>query len=56
MSDTYDYREAVKDDIRNYIEENEIEINSKDDFDQLYENLWIDDSVRRCISRNIRFT
>lgn len=36
----YNYYEAVKEDIRNALEETE-----ERDYDRLYEQLWIDDSV-----------
>ena len=44
----YNYLEAMKNDIREYIEENEIEINqdNRDEIEeQLNEDLWINDSV-----------
>lgn len=42
----YDYKENIKNDIKSYIVDNDIDINS-DDFDQneLYDNLFCEDSV-----------
>lgn len=36
----YDYREAVKEDIKEYLKET-----NKRDFDKLYNELWVEDSV-----------
>ena len=42
----YDYYEAIKNDIKEYIKENNIDVTSEDfDRDDLYERLWISDSV-----------
>lgn len=42
----YDYKENIKNDIKSYIVDNDIDVNS-DDFDQneLYDNLFCEDSV-----------
>lgn len=45
---TYNYFEEICDDVRNYIEENEIEVteeNREDVEDLLNERLWLEDSV-----------
>ena len=48
-TEIYDYREAVKEDIKNYLEENGISLNAfgcRDRaFEKLYDDLWIADSV-----------
>lgn len=42
----YDYRSVICDDIRSYINDHGIDVNSKDfDYDALYDNLFVDDSV-----------
>ena len=44
----YNYLENIKEDIKNYIEENEIEINEKnieEIEEQLNDDLWIEDTV-----------
>lgn len=38
----YDYKEMMREDIKNWIEENEVE---EKDFDSLYDLLWVADSV-----------
>lgn len=42
----YDYYEVVKNDIKEYIKENDIDVTSEDfDRDELCDHLWVDDSV-----------
>ena len=42
----YDYYEVVKNDIKEYIKENDIDVTSEDfDRDDLCDHLWVDDSV-----------
>ena len=42
----YDYYEVVKNDIKEYIKENDIDVTSEDfDRDGLCDHLWVDDSV-----------
>lgn len=42
----YNYYEVVKNDIKEYIKENDIDVTSEDfDRDDLYDHLWVDDSV-----------
>lgn len=41
----YNYLEAMKEDIRNYIEENDIDVNEQDIEETLNDDLWIEDSV-----------
>lgn len=44
----YDYMKEIKEDIKNYIEENEIEVKrnmTDEEINEIYEILWIDDSV-----------
>lgn len=41
----YNYFEAVKDDVKQYIEDNEIDINDEDIEEQLNDDLWTEDSV-----------
>ena len=41
----YDYREAMKADIRDYIEENEIDIQEYNIEEELDDQLWVEDSV-----------
>lgn len=41
----YNYLETMKEDIRNYIEENEIDINEDNIEETLNDDLWIEDSV-----------
>jgi len=44
--DRYDYKANIISDIRSYMEYNNIDVNSKDfDYDALYDNLFMDDSV-----------
>lgn len=48
MAQVYNYRENVCEDIRNYIEENNIKVtadNREDLFQELYDDLFISDSV-----------
>ena len=45
-NDCYDYYEVVKNDIKEYIKENNIDVTSEDfDRDELCDHLWVDDSV-----------
>lgn len=45
-NDCYDYYEVVKNDIKEYIKENDIDVASEDfDRDELCDHLWVDDSV-----------
>lgn len=48
----YDYLENVKEDIKNYIEENEKEL----DFETLYDELFIEDSVTGNASGSYTFS
>lgn len=43
----YDYKNAVCEDIRNYIEENHVDMTRDEDelFEELYDHLWTCDSV-----------
>ena len=41
--DRYDYREALKQDIKDYINDNELDITT--DYDSVYDELWLADSV-----------
>ena len=41
----YNYLEAMKEDIRNYIEENDIDIEDSNIEETLNDDLWIEDSV-----------
>jgi hypothetical protein len=41
----YDYKEVIKEDIREFLEENYLEEVTVEDFDNLYDELWIHDSV-----------
>lgn len=42
----YDYIENVKNDIKEYIKDNNIDVNSEDfDENELYDDLWCEDSV-----------
>ena len=44
--ESYDYYEAVKNDIKEYIKENNIDVTSEDfDRDDLCDRLWVSDSV-----------
>lgn len=55
----YNYLENVKEDVKNYIEENEIKITdeNKDDIAQtLYDDLFIDDSVTGNASGSYTFS
>ena len=57
--ETYNYREAVKNDIRDYIEENEIKVtaSSRDEIEQdLYDNLFCNDSVTGNASGSYTFS
>lgn len=46
IMERYDYIENIKDDIRTYIEDNNIDVNSEDfDYDGLYDDLFASDSV-----------
>lgn len=59
MSEKYDYREAVKNDIRTYLEENNIVItseNKEEMLEELNERLWIDDSVTGNASGSYTFS
>ena len=56
---TYNYRDAVCEDIRNYIEENNIKVYSsvKDDlYNELYDDLFIEDSVTGNASGSYTFS
>lgn len=45
-NDCYDYYEAIKNDIKEYIKDHNIDVTSEDfDRNDLYERLWISDSV-----------
>lgn len=45
-NDCYNYYETIKNDIKEYIKENDIDVTSEDfDRDELCDHLWIDDSV-----------
>lgn len=45
-NDRYDYYETIKNDIKEYIKENDIDVTSEDfDRDDLCDHLWVDDSV-----------
>ena len=48
----YDYLENLKEDIKNYIEENEKEL----DFETLYDELFIEDSVTGNLSGSYTFS
>ncbi len=50
----YDYREAIRDDIRNYIEENGIEEGMTEE--RLYDELWTEDSVTGNASGSYTFS
>lgn len=55
----YNYLEAVKEDVKNYIEENEIKVYSSNREDielQLNEDLWIEDSVTGNASGSYTFS
>ena len=54
----YDYRSALHDDIRNYIEENHAEDieNNELSFDELYEEMWIADEVTGNASGSYTFS
>lgn len=59
MKEKYDYREAVKNDIRTYLEENNIVItseNKEEMLEELNERLWIDDSVTGNASGSYTFS
>jgi len=57
--EAYDYRKAVKDDIRDYIEEHEIRVTAsrRDEIqDELYDELFCDDSVTGNASGSYTFS
>lgn len=41
---TYDYMECLKDDIRQYLEDNGIEL-TEDNYDEVYDDMFVSDSV-----------
>ena len=40
----YDYRQAMEDDITEFLEENNLEVTA-DNYSDIYDDLWVDDSV-----------
>ena len=59
MSEKYDYKEAVEDDIRTYFKENNIVItseNKEEMFEELTERLWVCDSVTGNASGSYTFS
>ena len=43
MSEIYDYREAMRDDIKEAFENGEYDLS--DGYEKIYEDMWIDDSI-----------
>ena len=59
MSEQYDYMAAVENDIRTYLEENNIVItseNKEEMFEELTERLWVEDSVTGNASGSYTFS
>lgn len=59
MSEKYDYMAAVENDIRTYLEENNIVItseNKEEMFEELTERLWVEDSVTGNASGSYTFS
>jgi hypothetical protein len=40
----YNYHQALENDIESYLEDNDIEL-SEDNFEEVYDKLWVDDSI-----------
>jgi hypothetical protein len=55
MTERYDYREEIKNDIRQYLEDNKNYISSYD-YDDLYDKLWVADSVTGNASGSYTFS
>ena len=56
-NDRYDYYETIKNDIKEYIKEHDIDVTSEDfDRDDLYDRLWVSDSVTGNASGSYSFS